>query len=169
MDIGSYIDATWRPSLETFKYINNVLGISNKFSKYHLSDFICRNQINENIEINWESAFIRFIKKLSDDSRLNSGGLKDPINTNIIFGKSSIGAIPMHSNWYPDEDIIRWILGSEGVDTRFIEEGLKAYKKYWCNYPYEIRSNWDDTFKKFIINRWVKYQYQNSKGNYFDQ
>ena len=141
----SVITPNWQPDHETLKYIEETLGITKRYAKQQIQDFVYHHQSQGTLAASWATMFIRWVNKRN----------KEDQNHPAIFKGDANRKLSMTNDWQPEAATLE-ILQKAGVDSAFIQDCISEFVLYWMEKG-DAHDTWNTKFVAWVRRQWARF------------
>ncbi|MEH6345583.1 MAG: DnaT-like ssDNA-binding domain-containing protein [Bermanella sp.] len=141
----SAIASNWQPDHETMRYIDETLGITKRYAKMQLQDFVYHHQSQGTLAASWSTMFIRWVNKRNKDDQSHP----------VVFQGDASRRQNMDQTWQPEAATME-ILVKAGVDQNFIQDCVSEFILYWMEKGV-AHNTWNTKFVAWVRRQWARY------------
>lgn len=135
----------WNPDYETLRYIEETLGISKRYAKQQVQDFVYHHQSQGTLAASWSTMFIRWVNKRNKDDQQHPA----------VFQGDANRKQAMSSDWQPEPATVE-ILQKAGVDPAFMKDCVNEFILYWMEKG-DAHDTWNTKFVSWVRRQWARF------------
>jgi hypothetical protein len=135
----------WNPDHETLRYIEETLGISKRYAKQQVQDFVYHHQSQGTLAGSWSTMFIRWVNKRNKDDQSHPA----------VFQGDANRKVAMSGAWTPEPTTLE-ILRKADVDAAFIQDCIAEFVLYYMEKGFADDA-WNTKFVAWVRRQWARF------------